>query len=79
MTMRKAADLFASVGEWTDSDGKRHKGRVRCGVLMTDDGNGRTSIRIEALPVEPGWSGWLSVVPNGQSDPEPDDDDVTDT
>jgi hypothetical protein len=61
MTMRKHAELFATVGTWQDDHGKTHKRKVRCGVLMRDDSSGRMAVRIEALPVLPDWSGWLSV------------------
>ena len=70
MTMRKHADLFATVGNWTSEDGKKHKRRLRCGVLMLDDKSARMSIRLELIPVSPEWHGWISVVPANQ---EPDD------
>jgi hypothetical protein len=61
--MKKCGDLFATVGTWTGADGKQHKRKIRCGVLMRDDSSGRMAIRIEAVPVAREWSGWLSVSP----------------
>ena len=60
--MRKYADLLATVGTWTSEDGKTHKRRLKCGVVMRDSTSGKMAIRIEVIPVAPEWSGWLSVV-----------------
>lgn len=61
MTMRKYADLMASVGEFTDAQGRRAKRWVPCGVLMRDDASGALSVKLDAVPVAPAWSGWLAV------------------
>ena len=76
MTMRKHADLFATVGTWTGDDGKKHKRRLKCGVVMRDSESGRMSIRLELIPVSPEWHGWLSVLPANQEteDPKPHGD-----
>lgn len=66
MTMRKHADLLATVGEWTDNQGQKHKRRMHCGVVMRDDRSGRLAVRIELLPVAREWSGWLAVRPCGE-------------
>jgi hypothetical protein len=59
--MRKYGDLYATVGTWVDDQGRKHKRKVRCSVVMQDDRSGRLAIRIEALPVIPDWFGWLAV------------------
>ena len=60
--MRKHADLLATVGTWISEDGKTHKRRLKCGVVMRDSTSGKMSIRIEMIAILPEWSGWLSVV-----------------
>jgi hypothetical protein len=74
MTMRRYGDLVASVGEFTDSAGKKAKRWVRCGVVMRDTNTGSMSIKLDAVPVMPGWSGWLAVKNIEQEDSatEPD-------
>ncbi len=61
MTMFRFGDLMASVGEFTDADGKKCKRWLRCGVVMRDDTSGAWSIKLDAVPVCPSWSGWLAV------------------
>lgn len=61
MTMRRYGDLMASVGEYTDQTGKKAKRWTRCGVVMRDDKSGALSIKVDAVPIGPTWSGWFSV------------------
>ena len=61
MTMRRFGDLMASVGEFKDSDGKKCKRWLKVGVMMRDDTSGAMSIKLDAVPVSPHWSGWLAV------------------
>lgn len=61
MTMRHYGDLMASVGKFTDNDGKEAKRWVKVGVLMKDDAGGAMSIQLDLVPVSPDWSGWLAV------------------
>lgn len=61
MTMRRFGDLMASVGEYVDADGKKAKTWIKCGVVMRDDTSGAMSIKLDAVPVAPGWSGWLAI------------------
>ena len=69
MTMRHYGDLMASVGKFTDNDGKEAKRWVKVGVLMKDDAGGAMSIQLDLVPVSPDWSGWLAVrnVDKGES------------
>ena len=59
--MRRYADLMASTGEFTDAEGKKAKRWLKCGVVMRDDTNGSLSIKLDAVPVSPSWSGWLAI------------------
>jgi hypothetical protein len=61
MAMKRHGDLMASVGEYIDSQGRKAKRWIRCGVVMVDDRSGAMSIKLDAVPVTPGWSGWLAV------------------
>jgi hypothetical protein len=61
MTMRKYGDVMASVGEYQDDQGRKAKRWLKCGVVMKDDTSGKLSIKLDAVPVRPDWSGWLAV------------------
>jgi hypothetical protein len=70
--MRHYADLLGSVGEFIDSQGRKAKRWVRCGVVMKDAGTGKMSIKLDAIPVSPNWSGWLAVRNVEKEDPAGD-------
>lgn len=59
--MRKYADLMASTGEFRDAEGRKAKRWIRCGVVMRDDKSGALSVKLDAVPVTPGWSGWMAI------------------
>lgn len=61
MTMRRWADLYASLGEFTDYQGRRAKRSQRVGVVMRDTASGAMAIKLDLVPVRPDWSGWLAV------------------
>lgn len=61
MAMRKLGDVMASVGEFVDTDGRKAKRWLRVGVAMRDDKSGSISIKLDAVPIGPSWSGWLAV------------------
>lgn len=61
MAMRRYADLFATVGEFTDADGRKAKRQLKVGVVMRDDTSGALSVKLDAVPVDPRWSGWLAL------------------
>lgn len=61
MTMRRYGDLMASCGEFRDQRGRKAKRWIRCGVVMRDDRSGALSVKLDAVPVRPDWSGWLAV------------------
>lgn len=68
MTMRRYADVLATVGEYTDRNGRKAKRSLKVGVLMRDPDSGRMSIKLDAVPVRPDWSGWLKVARIGIDD-----------
>jgi len=59
--MRRAADLVAHVGTFRDQEGRAAKRSLRVGVLMRDPVTGAMSVKLDAFPISPGWSGWLAV------------------
>jgi hypothetical protein len=61
VTMRRWADLLATVDEYRDATGAKCKRQIKAGVLMKDDRSGALAVKIDALPVSPTWSGWLAV------------------
>ena len=62
MPSRHTGDIVATTGEYTTREGEKKKRYLTVGKEFTDD-DGRRSLKLEALPVGPGWSGWLSIYP----------------
>lgn len=66
MAAKRTHDVIANAGEYTDGQGQQKKRWVKCGSAFTQD-DGRISIKLDAVPVGPDWSGWLSLaVPQEQ-------------
>jgi len=63
-------EVKATVGEYTGQDGKPKKRYVNIGSAFTDD-QGRVSIKLDAVPVSPEWSGWLSLYPVERNGSQP--------
>jgi hypothetical protein len=61
MKARKTHDVVATVGKY-QSNGEEKKRYLTCGSAFSDD-QGRISIKLDAVPVTPEWSGWLSLYP----------------
>jgi hypothetical protein len=56
-------DVVASNGEYTDKQtGEKKKRYINCGKIFTEE-DGRQSIKLDVIPVGPGWSGWLAIYP----------------
>lgn len=56
-------DVSATIGEYTDRQtGEKKKRYITVGKCFTDE-QGRQSIKLDAVPVGPAWSGWLSLYP----------------
>jgi len=62
--MAKATNkIVATIGTYKDRQtGEDKKRYMTVGTAFTDD-QGRVSLKIDALPVSPEWSGWLSLYP----------------
>lgn len=59
---QRTHDVVATIGTYKDRDGNEKKRYQNCGSVFTDD-EGRQSIKLDAIPVSPDWSGWLSLYP----------------
>lgn len=65
--MKKKYDAVATIGEYQDKQGQTKKRYMTIGVVMEAD-DGRLSLKMEALPVTPAWSGWISFFEPKQYD-----------
>lgn len=54
-------DICGSVGTYRTQQGEERKRWVKCGAAFTDTETGRLSLKLDAVPVDPAWSGWLSL------------------
>lgn len=59
---RPTHKILATVGKYKDNDGNEKKRYVQCGVAFSDE-QGRISLKMDAMPVSPEWSGWLQLYP----------------
>lgn len=59
---RPTHKILATVGTYKDGEGNEKKRYVQCGVAFTDE-QGRVSLKMDAMPVSPEWSGWLQLFP----------------
>lgn len=58
--MKKRYELFATVSEWTDqTNGKKCRRTAQIGTVFESPG-GRLSMKLELLPLIPGWSGFIA-------------------
>jgi len=53
-------DVVATIGTYKGNDGSDKKNYLNVGKAFTDD-QGRLSLKLDAVPVTPEWSGWLSL------------------
>lgn len=63
-------DVVATIGEYKD----RHSGEMKkrytaIGKGFTDD-QGRISFKLDCIPVGPEWSGWASLYPAKDREPQ---------
>ena len=61
MANTRTHDLVAVTGTYK-KDGQEKKRYMNVGSAFTDD-QGRISLKLDAVPVTPEWSGWLSLYP----------------
>lgn len=60
MASKYYGDLVFSTGEY-EKDGETKKRWSKAGAVFRDDETGNISIKLEAVPATPDWSGWLRV------------------
>lgn len=61
MASKKTHDVVATVGTYKDRQSGEEKKRYQnVGSAFTDE-DGRISLKLDAVPVGPEWSGWLSL------------------
>lgn len=53
-------EVMASNGEYKDREGNTKKRWKQYGAAYEQD-DGRLSIRLDAIPVGPNWSGWFQL------------------
>lgn len=64
--MTKTHDIVATIGSYK-KDGEEKKRYHNCGSMFTEP-DGRMSIKLDAVPVGPEWSGWLSCYPTDKAE-----------
>jgi len=57
--MKKLFDAVATVGKYKDGQGNEKKRYVTIGAVFQDD-QGRMSMKLDATPCSPDWTGWVS-------------------
>jgi len=60
-------DIVATVGEFKNRDGDIKKKFQKCGAAFTNE-DGSISLKLDATPCSPEWSGWLSLYPKKEYD-----------
>ncbi len=66
----KKYDAVAMVGEYKNSAGETKKRYMNVGAVFEND-KGELSLKLEAIPVGPNWSGWVSFYPPKERDAAP--------
>lgn len=57
--MKARYELIATIAEWKGANGKACKRTSRVGTVF-ESPNGRLSMKLEMLPLIPGWSGFIA-------------------
>jgi len=69
MPSTRTHEVVATIGEYTDAQGQTKKRYINIGSAFTDD-QGRISIKLDAVPVSPEWSGWVSLYALKDKEPQ---------
>jgi hypothetical protein len=75
MASKYYGDLVFSTGEY-EKDGETKKRWSKAGAVFRDDETGNMSVKLEAVPASPDWSGWMKIFKSdrdnqdGQTKPE---------
>jgi hypothetical protein len=71
--MKKVYDAVVSTGKYTDRQSGKEKNRyLTVGAVFVND-KGQYSLKLEALPVGPDFSGWINFYepkPRGEQKPQ---------
>lgn len=59
MPARRKYDAVATTGTYRTANGEERKRYTKVGTVFEDD-QGRMSLKLDAVPVGPDWSGWIS-------------------
>lgn len=57
--MTKKYDAVATIGEYTNKQGEKKKRYIPVGSVM-EGSDGRMALKLDALPTNPDWSGWIA-------------------
>ncbi len=66
----KIYDAVATVGKYKTADGTEKKRYLTVGAVF-QDAKGRLSLKLDALPTTPDWSGWISFYQPENRAPSP--------
>lgn len=58
--MKKTHNVVAVTGKYTDNSGQERNRYVTIGAAFTRE-DGSMAIKLESLPVGPGWNGWANL------------------
>jgi hypothetical protein len=67
---RKAYDVVATIGEYTDRNGEKKKRTINIGSIFENE-KGQLSMKLDSIPVGPGWSGWANFYEPRERDAPP--------
>ena len=65
--MTKKYDAVATIGEYTNKQGEKKKRYLTVGAVM-EGSDGRMALKLDALPTNPEWSGWIAFYEPKQQD-----------
>jgi single-stranded DNA-binding protein len=65
--MTKKYDAVATIGEYTNKQGEKKKRYLTVGAVM-EGTDGRMALKLDALPTNPEWSGWIAFYEPKQQD-----------
>lgn len=60
MSSKYIGDLCFSTGEY-EKDGEKKKRWSKAGAVFKNEETGAMSVKFEALPAGPDWSGWMRL------------------
>jgi hypothetical protein len=69
--MKRIKRIVATVGEYTDREGKTKKQYANIGTLF-ERGDGSQAIKLESVPI--GWNGWASFYELDEKKPQHTED-----